>query len=122
MRSAKLLVALALASSIGVHWTLLQVVAWTGMVVSYSQDAPLSEAVAKTFDGKHPCKLCKQIDEGKKTEKKSEFLAQDQQLTFCASRQAFVFTAPTQFYVLPLRNDSAEELAESPPVPPPRLA
>jgi len=68
-----MVIALALASSIGLHWTVLQVVAWAGMIVSYSQEAPLGEAVVKTFDGEHPCNLCKQIAKGKQSEKKSEF-------------------------------------------------
>ena len=29
-------------------------------------------ALSKTFDGKHPCKLCKLVKEGKKSESKSE--------------------------------------------------
>lgn len=36
----------------------LQVVAWGGMLVRYSREAPLREAVTKTFDGEHPCALC----------------------------------------------------------------
>ncbi len=37
---------------------------WVGMAISYSQDSSsFSEALAKTFDGKHPCKLCKFVAE-----------------------------------------------------------
>jgi hypothetical protein len=45
--------------------------AWVGMVVSYSRDALLKEALAKVFDGKHPCRLCREIAKGKQSEKKS---------------------------------------------------
>ena len=46
---------------IGMHWVILQSVAWTGMIIVYSQTAPLREALAKTFDGEHPCGLCKAV-------------------------------------------------------------
>jgi len=54
-RLSKLVLALALASSIGLHWAFLQAVAWMGMVASYARVLPISEALQKTFDGKHPC-------------------------------------------------------------------
>jgi hypothetical protein len=40
------------------------------MLVSFSQQGGLEEAISKTFDGKHPCKLCKLVSEGKKAEHK----------------------------------------------------
>lgn len=62
------LVVIALVLSTGGHWALLQVCAWTGMVVSYSQSATISEAISMTFDGEHPCKLCKVVKQGRKAE------------------------------------------------------
>lgn len=55
---------LALVLSLGLHWTVLQSAAWVGMIVSYSQDGSLGEALTKTFDGEHPCELCLMIDRG----------------------------------------------------------
>ena len=55
---------LALVLSLGLHWTVLQSAAWVSMIVSYSQDGSLREAVVKTFDGEHPCELCRMIDRG----------------------------------------------------------
>ena len=37
---------------------LLQVVAWTGMVVTRCQQGTLSQSITTTFDGAHPCPLC----------------------------------------------------------------
>lgn len=34
------------------------------MLVTYSQDASLSEAVEMTFNGKNPCSICKLVQEG----------------------------------------------------------
>src|SRR6266702_1217567 len=89
-----MLIGLALASSIGLHWTFLQAVAWAGMIVSFSQEAPLGEAVVKTFDGQHPCKLCKQIARGKQSEKKSEYKFESSKLEFSYMPVAFIFRAP----------------------------
>jgi len=69
---AKSLLVLALVLSLGLHWAFLQSVAWTGMLVNYSQDASFTEAWSKTFDGKHPCKLCTSIQKGRAAEKKQD--------------------------------------------------
>lgn len=69
-RLTKILTVALLVLSLGLHWTLLQTIAWTGMLISYSQDGSLTEAVTKTFDGKHPCCLCKTIKSGQQEEKK----------------------------------------------------
>ena len=65
------------------------------MVVSYSEDATLREALVKTLDGKHPCALCKEIAKGKRSEKKSEFPLPSKKFDFLAAKAQFVFAAPT---------------------------
>ncbi len=74
MRSAwsRWLLVIALAFSIGAHWALLQSVAWVGMVAAYSREGSFAEAVSKSFDGKHPCCLCKMIQKGREAERKSQ--------------------------------------------------
>jgi hypothetical protein len=62
---------IALALSIGVQWPLLQSIAWLNMLVTFSAQEGVQQAVVKTFDGKNPCKLCKFVDEGKQADKKS---------------------------------------------------
>jgi hypothetical protein len=61
-----------LVLSLGLHWALLQTVAWTGMLITYAHDTSLQEAVTKTFDGQHPCPLCKVIEKGRADEKRQE--------------------------------------------------
>jgi hypothetical protein len=68
----KAITVLVLVLSLGLHRAVLQTVAWTGMLISYSRDASLKEAVAMTFDGEHPCPLCKAIKQGRAEEKKQE--------------------------------------------------
>jgi hypothetical protein len=117
----RLAIVAALACSLGLHWGFLQSVVWVGMVVSYSQTAPLKVALAKTFDGKHPCPLCKAIGAGKKAEKKSEYLAAGKKFEFSYSRTVFIFSAPTHFWNVGGFQATAKLLYHAPPLPPPRI-
>ena len=73
-RAAKALVILAVALSLGLHWVLLQGVAWTGMFVSFAHQTTISEAFTKTFNGKNPCRICKLVRAGQQSEKATESL------------------------------------------------
>jgi hypothetical protein len=90
------------------------------MVVSYSHGVPLGEALVKTFDGRHPCALCKEIAKGKQSEKKSEAPLQVKKLEFLALKAQFIFTAPTEFWRLRVTDDCLNSILLSPPTPPPR--
>ena len=95
-------------------------VAWTEMVISYSQQGPVVEAVAKTFDGHHPCDLCKQIARSKRSEKKAEYKFEWGKLKFPYTSWALVFTHPGATRVIVRPDDLPEMLTHAPPVPPPR--
>ena len=120
-RLPRVLIVLALAGSIGLHWAFLQSVAWVGMVVTYSKTDRLPEALQKTFDGQHPCKLCKHIAQGKKSEKKAEYKFELGKLEFPYAPTAFVFNAPVSFWEVRAGNDAADLLTHTPPSPPPRV-
>jgi hypothetical protein len=50
----------ALVLSIAAPWALLQTAAWMTMAVNYSvAEGSLVEGLSKTFDGDHPCELCR---------------------------------------------------------------
>ncbi len=68
----KVITALLLVLSLGLHWAALQMVAWTGMLIAYSQESGVREAVAKTFDGQHPCPLCHAIAKGRAEERQQD--------------------------------------------------
>ena len=79
----RLVVMLVAALSMGMHYAVVQLVGWVNMKVEYSQTAPLSAALAMTFDGKHPCELYKLVakelgnseqDDKRTPEKKAELL------------------------------------------------
>lgn len=39
----------------------LQAVAWVRMAIAYSQTEGIGAGIKKTFDGEHPCPICKAI-------------------------------------------------------------
>jgi hypothetical protein len=119
-RLSKLAVVAALAGSLGLHWGLLQSVAWLGMVVSYSQDQSLGAAMVKTFDGNHPCALCKEIAKGRQSEKRPESATALKKFEFSYSVAAFVFAAPSQYWEIRWPQEWCAVRAQAPPVPPPR--
>ena len=119
-RCAKGLVVTALVLSLGAHWVFLQTIAWVGMAINYSQDASLTIALEKTFDGKHPCRICKVVEEGKQAEKKSEAKIEIKKLDCFIMANIQFFFPP--FHHLP--SSHQRELLpriEAPPVPPPLL-
>ncbi|MCW5554935.1 MAG: hypothetical protein KIS67_22575 [Verrucomicrobiae bacterium] len=119
-RLGHVLLIVALLAATGTHWAMLQSVAWTTMLVDNLRAVPLREAVARTFDGKHPCKLCHEISKGKAAEKKTEFPALAKKLEFVSQRPVFVFSAPTHYRLAPDFSSVGTDRPHRPPVPPPR--
>jgi len=56
---------------IGGHWLALQGFAWVSMFVDHSSEVGLGEAVSRTFDGEHPCDLCKTVAAGRSEERRN---------------------------------------------------
>ena len=122
VKLSKWLLVSALCLSIGAHWAVLQSVAWCGMAISYSQSSSLKDGLAKTFDGKHPCKLCRMIAEGKKSEKKQAAQIDIKKLdVFSVSETETAFIAPVMQRINPLESIFLVRI-EVPPTPPPRSA
>ena len=61
IRIVSITILLALLVATNSHLPLMQVVAWAGMLIDYSRDAGFSDAIEMTFDGEHPCSMCKAI-------------------------------------------------------------
>ncbi len=120
-RLGKIFVVFALVLTTGAHWVALQTVAWTTMLANNLQSESFSEAVAKTFDGAHPCCLCKAIAAAKKSEKKSAAIAPVLKMEFPPLAEKIVLIAPSPLPVLPAQNFCARQLFQKPPTPPPRF-
>ena len=114
------LLIVALLAAVGGHWVVLQSVAWTNMLAENLRTDSVTAAFEKTFDGQHPCSLCKVIKEGKKTEKKTELPMPLKKIEFVSEQPVFIFNPPQEFCLLPDRAFSLDNLSSPPPVPPPR--
>jgi hypothetical protein len=110
----------ALCCAIGLHWVVLQSLAWTTMLVDYSKRAPLCQAIAQTFDGAHPCSLCHVVNRGKNSEKKSDLQSSTPKIDMICVSRAGHLTPPFVLFVYVVRDFCSSQIGRSPPVPPPR--
>lgn len=122
LRASKFLIVLALTFSLGLHWIFLQSVAWAGMVVSYSRCASLQEAISKTFDGAHPCKLCKLVRAGQETEKKHDVQKELKKFDLIRVEADGFFFVHQPYEHAPTFASIVDLTRDPPPAPPPRAA
>ncbi len=132
LRKAGLLcAALAMFSIAGGHWAVVQSVAWAGMLAEYTQESgSVLTAIGQTFDGEHPCALCREIVVAKSHDRsRSESSAPADGQKFKAGKadgilaesgfQPRLTDTPVRWFVpaavVPFVG------GEAPPVPPPRL-
>ena len=116
----------------GGHWGVMHVIAWSNMIVDYSAQDGLIEGAKKTFDGEHPCCMCKAIEEGKKQESQNRgddntpTSSQGLVLKECTFERYIDLPAPCGRDIMTLSRPELDLRAESrgvrPPLPPPRLA
>ena len=116
------LMILAVLAATGAHWTVLQSLAWTSMLTNNLSSCSFTEAVQKTFDGKHPCKLCQIIEHGKKTEKKRTLVKVETKLDFWLTPARVVLDTPLPLVFSRCLTEVPRPRVDSPPTPPPRLA
>ncbi len=128
MKPARLLILAALMVSIGGQWMLLQGVAWLGMAVTYSvESGSVSSGLSKTFDGEHPCPLCKAVQKGSQEERDPAAPSGGKSLAsskaeMCSCESARLFP-PAGVRSTLTRNDmKAVARMNAPDGPPPRLA
>jgi len=122
-RLASVFCALALLQILGGHWAVLQTGAWIGMIVQYSQQSGLNGAIAQTFDGEHPCPVCKAIQDGKKQEQnKRPVLQAKLKQDFLSPWNRFQFHQGWLEVKYPGPSEAHEGLTFEPAVPPPRTA
>jgi hypothetical protein len=119
LRLGKVVVVIALVATMGAHWALLQTVAWTTMLAGNLQCHSFHDAVATTFDGRHPCPLCKAIAAARQSEQKSHLTFEPLKLEFPPVEETLVLLAPSRVEI-PCPNTCAESIPQRPPTPPPR--
>jgi hypothetical protein len=122
LHAGRSLLVAALFFAIGGHWAVLQTVAWASMIVEYSHEGAVTTAVEKTFDGRHPCAICKAIQTRQQSEKKHEALQLVKKIELFDQQVAeLVFPRSVS---LPVMDPDTFGVArmDAPPVPPPRAA
>ena len=119
-RPGKILMVIALVTTVGLHWTLLQTIAWTGMLADHLCNESLSQAVSNTFDGQHLCPLCRAIAAAKKSEKKNEAAAFTIKFEFPPANETVSLPAPPSLPRIASINTVLKLCPQKPPVPPPR--
>lgn len=123
MRRVRVVAALvALGFFLGLHWGMLQAVAWTRMLVEFSQSMPLGEAVARTFDGRHPCALCLEVRRGRQAESETipGVVRPAVKLEFVLPKPVSPLLHAVEDPVVVLRETHAPARFEDPPKPRPR--
>jgi hypothetical protein len=114
-----LLVVVLLAGT-GAHWGALQSVAWTRMLAENLRTASFADAVSRTFDGQHPCSICKVIANAKRSTKQVEFSQPLTKLEFPLTTQSLLLVAPTRSQLVRTATEFVKSLSQQPPTPPPR--
>lgn len=120
LRSGQGLMLAVLLAASGGHWMILQSLAWTRMLVCYSQSENIVSAVAKTFDGQHPCSLCKKIEQAKNTEPSPEVLQLEVKASFLIPSRISVVRASGVSWEVEVPWKRLESRFEEPSAPPPR--
>jgi hypothetical protein len=90
------------------------------MIVDYSKRGSLCQAVAQTFDGAHLCSLCRIVNKGKASEKKSDLQPPTPKIDMICTKRAITLLPPFVYFEYSTSDFSSSEIGHSPPAPPPR--
>ena len=110
----------AVSVCVGLNWTALQVVAWSGMTMTNLRTMDLSVAAEKAIEGQQTCVICRLLNQGQKTKSESSLnLHSGAELKAVFKDNQFVlnplqdFKGCIDFFVGPITH------IDSPPLPPP---
>ena len=118
----RLLVAMVVLA-LGAAPVLLQTGAWGVMLVEYSLDNSLTEAVEMTFDGQHPCAMCRKIQEHQQEKQPPQSLTPTREVMVLFHEETIFCMTPGETISLPQRGHDPAFLVvrgQKPAVPPPR--
>ena len=110
--------------SLGFQWTLLQSVAWTVMVLDRSAEMGWVQALETTFDGQHPCALCKVVRKGRDSQQQQTVVISLAKTDMVAGDEVLAVAAPPTVCVghIVAHDEYAAFKAFPPPWQPPRQA
>ena len=84
------------------------------------KNASLCHAIAQTFDGAHPCSLCRVVNKANSTEKKSDLQVLTPKVDMICPARGTTRLQPFVRLDYATTNFSVSEIRQSPAVPPPR--
>lgn len=113
---------MAMLSIGGGHWAALQTLAWSRMLVDNTRDSGLKAAVIRTFDGQHPCSLCREIERGRKSEEKPAQTVEMAKLVLIYQPTPRFVAVPRGSWDLVPKGETREARSEAPRLQPPRAA
>ena len=120
-----------LSLTLGLHWTAIQSMAWTSMIVSRARTGSLSEALRTTFDGQHPCRLCLVVREGRAADRASSESPSGDTTRAGAPTRLDLAPASAPFRLIAdgaalpppaIARAALPSRSDPPPLPPPRFA
>jgi hypothetical protein len=122
-RIHRILIVCLLSWSLGFQWFCLQSVAWASMLVQRTVQSDWHEAFRTTFDGQHPCQLCRVVQSVQSAEDDSAGPLHVPQLELMSVWETTPSVA-SRPQTVPVFGDPAEfpQRGTRPPIPPPRSA
>jgi len=121
LHTARCLALVAVLMICGGHWTAMQAIAWARMLVDYTQRSGVVMAVSETFDGAHPCSMCRAVEKGSSEQKQPDVQASVLKITMLQWQpMRLIFQEPGR---IPWRISDWQmsARADEPSVPPPRM-
>lgn len=107
--------------SLGMHWALLQGIAWTGMLLSFASEGTVIEAVEKTFNGQNACALCRKVKEGQSTDEQPQQKGQTvKKIDAVLVQTARLVTPPGKTIDFAVISEEGTRTNARPEMPPPR--
>jgi hypothetical protein len=120
-RFHNVIAACLLIVAIGGNLAILQCFGWMGMLVSYAQQDGFALAIEKTFDGKHPCKICKVVKKSGETEQSKELPKSAGKIDCILTEKTISNWTTTWIEIETQADESARLRFVLPPTPPPKL-
>jgi hypothetical protein len=96
--------------------------AWGTMIIDYSSRDTVVEAVLKTFDGNHPCKICKKVDEQQNSQTKRMIETGLRKLDLCCAAPELFELPDLGSTSFPAFETKTLPMSGDPPFQPPRSA
>ena len=101
----------------------LQLTAWSYMLVRYTQESSIPEAVADTFSGQRPCELChiiETVEQEKEKQTLSTRAADDFRLLIPKLERVVLSSPPLLSFEHPQHVSQPPSVPVSTPAPPPK--